>query len=244
MKRERHGTVGPVAVLVSCCLMICAGGCASTSMVPTGRLTQDGFRRLYEATVSIRVVLPGGRSRQGSGFIATRDGWIVTSYHVVGDSSILPLIEYSNGETSSAASVYEWRARDLAVVIPRRPASIEPLRIGDSDRIEDGQTLFSCGVPFGLGRVVTRGVVDGRSSFESPRYVVWDGILAEGLSHPGDSGGPVITNDGRVVGLHLGSVSSLRRAVVPSSLVRRTLFEARVRAEHRRRRSVRDSASL
>jgi len=87
-------------------------------------------------------------------------------------------------------------------------------------------------------------VVDGRSSFESPRYVVWDGILAEGLSHPGDSGGPVITDDGRVVGVHLGSTSSLRRAVIPSALVRRTLFEARVRAELTRRRRIRDSASV
>lgn len=223
---------------------ILTDSCASTSTHPTGRLSQNSFQRLYEATVSIRLASPGGFVRHGSGFVATRDGWVVTSFHVLTSTEALPMIEYSTGETSSTEVVYDWPERDLAVVVPRRPPSVEPLRLGDSERLEEGQTLFACGIPFGLGRVVTRGVVDGRSSFESPRYVVWDGILAEGLSHPGDSGGPVVTDDGRVVGVHLGSVSSQRRAVIPVSLVQRTLFEARVRAEIRRRRQERESARI
>jgi S1-C subfamily serine protease len=205
-------------------------------------LARDNFTQLVEATVAVRVALPGGRTREGSGFIATRDGWVVTSFHVVGTESSLPMLEYANGESSSTEVIYGWPSRDLAVLVPRHPSSIEPLRFGDSERLEPGEVLFACGVPFGLGRTLTRGVVDGRSAFESPRYVVWDGILADGLSYPGDSGGPVVTQDGRVVGVHLGSVSGQRRAVIPISLVRRTLVEARVRAEIRRRRQASENA--
>ncbi len=229
-------------VLAPLLLIGMAAGCSSAVPAPNGRLSQSSFQRLFEATVAIRVAQPGGRVRHGSGFVATRDGWVVTSFHVLDSTDVLPIVEYANGESSSTEVVFDWPARDLAVLVPRAPAAIEPLRLDDSDRVESGQTLFACGVPFGLGRVVTRGVVDGRSSFESPRYVVWDGILADGLSHPGDSGGPVVNNEGRVVGVHLGSVSSQRRAVIPSALVQRTLFEARVRAEIRRRRQERDSA--
>lgn len=219
-------------------------GCTSQAPATPARLTQENFTRLFEATVSIRVALPGGRTREGSGFVATRDGWIVTSYHVVGSESITPYLEYANRQSSSTEEIYGWPNRDLAILVPRHPPSIEPLRFGDSERLEPGQVLFACGVPFGLGRTVTRGVIDGRTSFESPRYVVWDGILAEGLSYPGDSGGPVVSQDGRVVGVHLGSVSGQRRAVVPISLVRTTLVEARVRAQILRRRRATDRASL
>jgi S1-C subfamily serine protease len=212
-----------------------SGGCVLARRTTPDRLTENGFRRLFEATVAIRVAQPGGRSRTGSGFVATRDGWVVTSSHVVGEGQVVPILDYASQESSSTDMVFTWRARDLAVIIPRHPPAVEPLRFGDSDRIEPGQALFTCGLPFGLGRVVTRGVVDGRVAFESPRYVVWDGILANGISHPGDSGGPVVTADGRVVGVHLGSVSSERRAVIPGALVKRTLVEARVRAEHRAR---------
>ncbi len=217
--------------------------CSRPDQPTLTRLTRESFTRLFEATISVRVALPGGRTREGSGFIATRDGWIVTSYHVV-EGEANPYLGYANGESSSTEVVYGWPSRDLAIIAPRHPPAIEPLRFGDSDRLEPGQTLFACGVPFGLGRTLTRGVVEGRSSFESPRYVVWDGILADGLSYPGDSGGPIVTDDGRVVGVHLGSVSGQRRAVIPISLVRRTLVEARVQAELRRRRRASESASL
>jgi S1-C subfamily serine protease len=170
---------------------------------------------------------------------------VVTSYHVIGSESISPYLEYASGESSSTEVIYGWPTRDLAILVPRHPPPIEPLRFGDSERLEPGQVLFACGVPFGLGRTVTRGVIDGRLAFESPRYVVWDGILAEGLSYPGDSGGPVVTQDGRVVGVHLGSVAGQRRAVIPISLVRTTLVEARVRAEIlRRRQRATDSAAI
>lgn len=218
--------------------------CAQQRPHNSSQLSRETFTNLFQATVSIHVNTPGSPSREGSGFVATRDGWVVTSYHVAGEDSRIPILEYYDGETSSVETIYAWARRDLVVLVPRHPPAIEPLRFGDSDRVEEGQSLFACGVPFGLGRTVTRGIVDGRSAFESPRYVVWDGIIANGPSHPGDSGGPVVTGAGRVVGLHLGSVSGERRAVIPATLIRRTLVEARVRAELRRRRQINESASL
>jgi S1-C subfamily serine protease len=219
-------------------------GCAPRDPILRSQLSRDDFTLLFSATISIRVALPGRQIREGSGFIATRDGWVLTSLHVVGSDPRGPILEYANGDRSSISEIYDWPTRDLAVIVPRHPPPLEPLRFGDSDRVEAGQMLFACGVPFGLGRIVTRGIVDGRSSFESPRYVVWDGIIADGLSYPGDSGGPVVNGAGRVVGLHLGSLSSQRRAVIPSTLIRRTLIEARVRAELLRRQRTQESASL
>ena len=199
------------------------------------RLEPDAFRRLFEATVSISVDLPDGRTRVGSGFVASRDGWIITSSHVIAPVTGDVTVRYADGEHATVGGIYTWSGRDLAVVMPRQPPEVEPLRLADSGRLSEGDVVFACGVPFGLGRTVTRGIVDGRSVFHSPRYVVFDGILAAGLSYPGDSGGPVVNVDGQVIGVHLGSVSQERRAVVPSNLVRRTLLEARVQAEVRRR---------
>jgi S1-C subfamily serine protease len=186
--------------------------------------------------VSIRVSLPDSRTRVGSGFVATSDGWIVTSSHVVSPVTGSVSIGYADGQLATVEEVYTWAARDLAVIVPRRPPRVEPLRLADSTQLAEGDVVFACGVPFGLGRSLARGVVDGRSVLHSSRYLVFDGILAEGLSYPGDSGGPVVAEDGRVVGVHLGSVARERRAVVPSNLVRRSLMEARVHAEVQRRR--------
>jgi S1-C subfamily serine protease len=210
-------------------------GCTRASQIRTARLEPDAFRRLFEATVSIGVDLPDGRTRVGSGFVASADGWVVTSSHVIAPVTGSVTVDYATGEASAVGGIYTWAGRDLAVLIPRAPADVEPLRLADSRRLRAGDIVFACGVPFGLGRTVTRGIVDRRSIFQSARYIVLDGIVAAGFSYPGDSGGPVVNTDGQVVGVHLGSLDPERRAVVPSNLVRRTLVEARVQAEVRRR---------
>ena len=192
-----------------------SSGCARVRQVPSTRLDPEDFRRLFQATVSISVAFPEGPSRVGSGFVVSRDGWIVTSSHVVAPVTGEVTIGYADGATVRAEGIYTWAGRDLAVVVPRNPPEVEPLRLADSRRLRQGDVVFACGVPFGLGRTVTRGLVDGRSTFHSSRYVVLDGIVAEGLSFPGDSGGPVVNAAGAVVGVHLGSVAQDRRAVVP-----------------------------
>jgi S1-C subfamily serine protease len=242
MKVLGTGRKGPAVIVALVGLFLL--DCARSRPIHPSQLSEGDFTRLFEATVFIRVVTAGGSTREGSGFIANRDGWIVTSYHVVGASQDALLIEYANGKVSSADVVYGWSARDLAVIVPRQPAHIDPLHLGDSGRLEEGEILFACGIPLGLGRTLTRGTVEGRSAFESDRYIVWEGILADGVSYPGDSGGPVVNDRGKVVGLHLGSVAGRRRAVIPSSLIRRTLVEAQVRAEIRRRQRALESAAL
>lgn len=219
------------------------GGCARAQLPVTARLEPDAFRRLLESTVSISVELPDGRRRVGSGFVASPDGWVITSSHVVTPVTGAVAVGYSAGGAARVGGLYTWEGRDLAVLMPIEPPDVGYLRLADSRRLEEGDVVFACGVPYGLGRTVTRGFVSGRSTLLSSRYVVFDGILAAGMSYPGDSGGPVVNGDGQVVGVHLGSISHERRAVVPSSLVRRTLTEARVQAELMRRQRELDGVS-
>ncbi len=241
MAQRRRRALALGAILA---VAIAAGtGCARARPPLDGRLEPDAFRRLLEATVSISVELPGGRRRVGSGFVASPDGWIVTSSHVLAPSTGEVVTGYSGGATSRAGGIYTWEGRDLAVIMPVEPPVVDHLRLADSRRLEAGALVFACGVPYGLGRTVTRGFVAGRSTILSSRYVVFDGILAAGMSYPGDSGGPVVNRDGQVVGVHLGSISNERRAVVPSNLVRRTLTEARVQAELVRRQRELDRVS-
>ncbi|MCK9263849.1 MAG: DegQ family serine endoprotease [Deltaproteobacteria bacterium] len=137
---------------------------------------------------------------QGSGFIITQDGYILTNNHVVGDADRVT-VKLLDGREFTAKTVGTDPPTDVAV-IKIDAESLPVLSLGDSDRIEVGEWVLALGNPFGLSHTLTAGIVSakGRSSVGITDYE--DFIQTDAAINPGNSGGPLIDLLGKVVGIN------------------------------------------
>ena len=142
---------------------------------------------------------------QGSGFIISPDGYILTSNHLVGeaDKVIVKLRDKSEIE-----AVVKGRDPDSDVaVIKIERKDLAYLKLADSDALEVGEWVLAIGNPFGLSHTVTAGIVSakGRSGFRLATYE--DFIQTDAAINPGNSGGPLLNLDGKVVGINTFIIS-------------------------------------
>jgi len=142
---------------------------------------------------------------QGSGFIISPDGYILTSNHLVGeaDKVIVKLRDKSEIE-----AVVKGRDPDSDVaVIKIERKDLAYLELADSDALEVGEWVLAIGNPFGLSHTVTAGIVSakGRSGFRLATYE--DFIQTDAAINPGNSGGPLLNLDGKVVGINTFIIS-------------------------------------
>jgi S1-C subfamily serine protease len=142
----------------------------------------------------------------GSGVIFTPDGFILTNSHVVGKDTGID-VTMSTGKTLRGELIGRDRHNDLAIV--RIDGGVLPwATLGDSRRVRVGQIAIALGNPFGLQHSVTAGVVSalGRS-FRTPSGRVIDDIIqTDAALNPGNSGGPLITTRGDVIGINLATI--------------------------------------
>src|SRR5438105_3340894 len=145
-----------------------------------------------------------GRGGSGSAVAYTPDGYLVTSAHVVAGSAG-GLAVFSDGREFGFEVVGADPLSDLAVV--RVPAGIQPVTIGDADRLRVGQLVVAVGNPMGLAGSVTAGVVSalGRSlpaRSGSLTRIVENVIQTDAALNPGNSGGALTDGRGRLVGVN------------------------------------------
>jgi serine protease Do len=148
---------------------------------------------------------PQRRVSSGSGFIITPDGYILTNNHVVEGATRLQ-VTLDTGEKYSATVVGTDPMIDLGLIkIDPKGKKLQTLPLGDSDALKVGQWVMAIGNPFELERTVTVGVVSGK------RRQVGNGNTIPGLANFiqtdaainfGNSGGPLIDGQGRVVGIN------------------------------------------
>jgi serine protease Do len=131
----------------------------------------------------------------GSGFVVSRNGLIATSLHVIGEGRPVE-IRFANGDKFSPTEIHAWdRKLDLAII--RIGASNLPaLKLGDSSEVKQGASVVAIGNPRGLTHSVVQGVVSAFREFESGRMIQ----LAIPIE-PGNSGGPLLDINGRVIGI-------------------------------------------
>ena len=142
----------------------------------------------------------------GSGFIISKDGYIVTNEHVVRDAETVQ-VKLSNDKVYDATVVGGDRKTDIAVI--KIKASDLPIAtLGDSDKLEVGQWAIAIGNPFGLDRTMTVGVVSatGRSNMGIETYENF--IQTDASINPGNSGGPLLNIYGEVIGINTAIVAS------------------------------------
>jgi putative serine protease PepD len=141
---------------------------------------------------------------QGSGFVYDGDGHIVTNQHVVEGAASVS-VKFWNGKTYDAQVVGTDPSTDLAVLKVNAPASeLFPLSLGDSSKLAVGDAVVAIGSPFGLEGTVTSGIVSAlHREMTSPNHFAIDNsIQTDAAINHGNSGGPLLNAQGKVVGVN------------------------------------------
>ena len=174
----------------------------------------DVYRRAHASVVEITVTTtgqsdpfggPSGTSEaQGSGFVDDDEGHIVTNEHVVEDAQSVE-VRFSNGETRTATVVGTDPSTDLAVLeVEADDSLLRPLELAPSSSVAVGEAVVAIGSPFGLEDTVTTGIVSalGRSMEAPNGYTINDSIQTDAAINHGNSGGPLLDLEGRVIGVN------------------------------------------
>ena len=159
---------------------------------------QSIYRLAYKGVVEIAA-----SQGQGSGFVYDGDGHIVTNAHVVEGASSVS-VKFWNGKSYPAQVVGTDASTDLAVLKVNAPVSeLFPLSLGDSTKLVVGDPVVAIGSPFGLEGTVTSGIVSAlhREMTSPNQFAIDNSIQTDAAINHGNSGGPLLNPQGKVVGI-------------------------------------------
>lgn len=171
----------------------------------------DFFRRFFDDFFGQMQNLPKDYKQKnlGSGFIISPDGYIITNHHVIDKADEIKVkLTETDKETFDAKMVGSDHFTDIALIkIDPKDKNLPVAPLGDSDKIRVGQWVAAIGHPFGYGHTVTHGIVSAKER-----------LLGNGVTHPyndyiqtdasinlGNSGGPLISTKGEVIGINVAT---------------------------------------
>jgi S1-C subfamily serine protease len=193
------------------------GGAAATaqSAVPPedqalldaySRAVIDVVDRIGPAVVGLAARAETSRGGTGSGVIVAPDGLILTNSHVAGAAGTGARIAVTtaDGHDLHARLVGDDPDTDLALIRVDEPVTLPAAPLGDSKELKRGQLVIAIGNPLGFESTVTTGVVSalGRSLRARSGRLIDDVIQTDAALNPGNSGGPLVSSRGEVVGIN------------------------------------------
>jgi putative serine protease PepD len=171
----------------------------------TGLTATQVYDRDSTGVVSIVAVTPKGED-SGTGIVLNESGLILTNDHVVEGASSLTV---SAGETSSptrtATLVGEEANNDLALIkVDPSGLGLKPLQMASSSSVQIGDSVYAIGNPYGLNKTLTRGIVSalGREISAPDGAKITGAIQTDAALNPGNSGGPLLNEQGQVIGVN------------------------------------------
>ena len=209
--------VGAIAVYYSP-----LGGSLVTNQTQPSELTPvEIYARSSQAVVTIQGVVQDSSNSNGSltsilgtGFVVSYAGsyFIVTNFHVM-NGLLDSTVTFSDGDAYPAKLVGSDGYSDLAIVsVNAKSNEFHPLTLGSSSALGVGESVVAIGNPYGLSNTLTVGIVSqvGRSLQEDTLggFTIPDTIQFSAAVNPGNSGGPLISPQGLVVGITTASVSN------------------------------------
>ena len=165
----------------------------------TGLSVQAIYRLANKGVVEVT-----SQQGQGSGFVYDYEGHVITNQHVVAGGTSLS-VKLWNGKRYRAHVVGTDASTDLAVLKIDAPSSeLFPLALGDSSKLLVGDNVVAIGSPFGLEETVTSGIVSAlHREMQSPNgFAIDDSIQTDAAINHGNSGGPLLNSQGKVIGVN------------------------------------------
>jgi S1-C subfamily serine protease len=153
-----------------------------------------------------QILRTGGRGGQGSGFAISTDGLVVTNNHVVGEDKIVRL-KMPDGLSGEARVLGRDPDTDLALI--RADSGLgASASLGNSKNLKRGQIAIAIGNPLGFEWTVTAGVISalGRSMRAENGRLIDDVIQTDASLNPGNSGGPLVSSTGEVIGVNTAMI--------------------------------------
>ena len=162
------------------------------------------IRRVQHPQTRRIIEQPGS----GSGFVISTDGYIVTNNHVI-ENALSIKAAFADGIELNATLIGADPSTDIAV-IKVYDGDLKPLQFANSNLLEPGQIAIAIGNPMGLQHTVTTGVVSalGRTLRANNGRLIDDIIQTDAALNPGNSGGPLVNSEGRVIGVNTAVVSA------------------------------------
>jgi serine protease Do len=170
---------------------------------------------------------------EGSGFVISADGYVVTNNHVVAEFDKIDVV-FLDGTNLPARIIGRDPATDVALLKVESDKALPSLPLGDSDATRIGDWVVAIGNPFGLENTVTAGIVSAKHrrslGGDGPRYA--DFIQTDTAINPGNSGGPLVNLSGEVVGINTMIVTDRNVGIgfaIPVNMAKQVLPQLRAK---------------
>jgi len=184
----------------------------------------DGYEVIAPSVVRVRGLPEEGEGELegivvgenvGTGVVIVEDGTILTNLHVVQGASRLS-VTFADGTESDAALVGARAEHDLAVLKARRlPDDLVPATMRSTADLAPGDEVVAVGFPFGIGPSASAGVISGlRREYIAPSGARLTNLIQfDAAVNPGNSGGPLVTTEGEVIGIVTGLLNPTEQRV-------------------------------
>ncbi len=162
------------------------------------------YKKVKDSVVAILISMENGEEAEfsGSGFIISKDGYIISNHHVIEDAKTVKVI-LSDGITEYSAKIVGSDAQSDLAVLKVDATGLSAAQLGDSDELEVGETVAAIGNPYGMELFSTmhNGIVSALNRKLEIGGTYMTLIQTNALINPGNSGGPLVNAYGQVVGI-------------------------------------------